>query len=80
MKRTQLRRPGPKNIHDGGGEAEERERRCVGKNKQRNDECGRKTAWNCGKIIITTGLIGVGAGPRGERIHRGCSMVSGRGR
>lgn len=80
MKRTQLRRPGPKNIHDGGGGGRREGEEVCGKNKQRNDECGRKTAWNCGKIIITTGLKGVGAGPRGERIHRGCSMVSGRGR
>lgn len=49
MKRTQLRRPGPKNIHDGGGRQKRGRRGVWGKNKQRNDECGRKTAWNCEK-------------------------------
>lgn len=57
MKRTQLRRPGPKNIHDGGGGRQKRGRGGVWGEKQ------AKGWWmwteNCmevWKIIITTGF------------------------
>lgn len=70
MKRTQLRRPAPKNIHDGGGR-QKRGRGGVWEKQAKEWWMWTENCMEVWKIIITTGLIGVGARAWGERIHGG---------